>query len=320
MKATLPKISVITPSYNQGKFIERTILSVLNQDYPNLEYIIIDGGSTDQSVDVIKKYETQLTYWVSEKDKGTYHANNKALEKVTGDFWCVVNSDDVLLPGAIYKLVESMTENPHKKWFAGGVHYIDESDQVTGMQIPDKPEAVAGYTFLHGCWISHPTVFIHRDMIQEVGVFEKYHLMDMNYWLRMERAGHQPHIIDAYLAGLRDHQDCKSADRIKLHEEYLSVFDSFVKKHQLNTQASVRAKIRYNNIFHYRLLLSESLVSSKRIKATGYLVKLTALQPASVLERWYIGAVKRILMGVSPDDPLVSEFSAVENKANWSNE
>src|SRR5690554_2143132 len=97
-----PKISIITPSYNQAQFLEKTILSILDQNYPNLEFIIIDGGSTDGSIDIIKKYEDRLTYWVSEKDKGTYDANNKGLEKITGDWWCVVNSDDVLFTNALF--------------------------------------------------------------------------------------------------------------------------------------------------------------------------------------------------------------------------
>ncbi|PNW26866.1 glycosyltransferase family 2 protein [Formosa algae] len=99
-----PKISVITPSYNQGKFIEETILSVINQGYDNLEYIIIDGGSTDNSVDIIKKYENQIDYWVSEKDNGQSDAINRGLNMATGDILCWLNSDDYFLPDALKKI------------------------------------------------------------------------------------------------------------------------------------------------------------------------------------------------------------------------
>ena len=94
---SLPKISIITPSFNQGKFLEETILSVLSQNYPDLEYFVIDGGSTDNSVDIIKKYEHRVHHWVSEKDKGVYHAMNKGIAKARGEYVLFLNSGDVLI-------------------------------------------------------------------------------------------------------------------------------------------------------------------------------------------------------------------------------
>ena len=99
-----PRITIITPSLNQGEFLEDTIHSILNQNYPNLEYFIVDGGSTDNSVDIIKKYEHRINWWVSEPDRGQSHAINKGLVRATGDIINWINSDDLLFPGALQRV------------------------------------------------------------------------------------------------------------------------------------------------------------------------------------------------------------------------
>ena len=110
-KALLPKISLITPSFNQGEYIEETILSVINQQYPNFEYIIIDGGSTDATIDIIHKYTSHITYWISEPDKGQSDAINKGFKVATGDIINWLNSDDCLAPGALHKVAESFAQS-----------------------------------------------------------------------------------------------------------------------------------------------------------------------------------------------------------------
>jgi len=125
-----PKISIVTPSYNQAQFLERTILSVLNQNYPNLEYIIIDGGSTDGSVEIIKKYEKYISYWVSEKDRGQSHALNKGFEKANGELVGWQNSDDLYLPGAFKKVIEVFKNKPDYDVYFGNVYFIDEFDCI----------------------------------------------------------------------------------------------------------------------------------------------------------------------------------------------
>src|SRR5688572_6274864 len=113
------KISIVTPSFNQGQFIEETVLSVLNQNYPNLEYIVIDGGSTDQTVEVIRRYEDRLAYWASEKDRGQVHAINKGLAKSTGDIFAFINSDDVYLPETFAAVAEYFDAHPEAEWVCG---------------------------------------------------------------------------------------------------------------------------------------------------------------------------------------------------------
>ena len=124
----LPRISIVTPSYNQGRFIEETIQSVLGQGYPNVEYIIIDGGSTDNTVEIIRKYAKHLTYWVSEPDRGQSHAINKGLARCTGDLFGWINSDDVLMPGALEVVAEAWRRRPGRI-ISGATSIFDEHGQ-----------------------------------------------------------------------------------------------------------------------------------------------------------------------------------------------
>ena len=110
--SNLPKVSIITPSFNQGQFLEASIRSVLEQDYPNIEYIVVDGGSKDQSVEVIKKYQDRLTWWVSEKDKGHADALNKGFSHATGEILAWLNSDDIYFPNAVSEAVAILKSHP----------------------------------------------------------------------------------------------------------------------------------------------------------------------------------------------------------------
>ena len=119
-----PRITIITPSFNQGLFIEETILSIIDQGYPNLEYIIMDGGSQDETVETIKKYESRISYWVSEKDKGQSDAINKGLHKATGDIINWINSDDQLTPGSLWLIAQHFIDNPDAVMVHGRIEYF----------------------------------------------------------------------------------------------------------------------------------------------------------------------------------------------------
>src|SRR6185436_16829509 len=125
-----PKISVVTPSFNQGKYLEATILSVIGQNYPNLEYFIIDGGSKDDSIDIIKKYEKHLTYWVSEKDNGLYDAVQKGFDRSAGEIMCWINSDDMLHPGSLSVSANIFMQHPDVNWIQGIPTVFDESGRT----------------------------------------------------------------------------------------------------------------------------------------------------------------------------------------------
>ena len=128
-----PKISVITPTFNQADYIEHTILSVINQNYPNLEYIILDAGSTDGTVEIIKKYQDKLSFWSSEKDNGLYDAVYKGFEMATGDVFAWINSDDVYLPNCLFTVAEVFSEFPQVKWLQGANSHIDEKGRVVSV-------------------------------------------------------------------------------------------------------------------------------------------------------------------------------------------
>src|SRR5437016_7897009 len=129
MVNSYPKISVVTPSYNQGSYLEKTILSVLNQEYPNIEYIVIDGGSTDNSLDIIKKYEKHLKYWVSEPDRGQSNAINKGFSHATGDLLTWLSSDDYYMPGALWALATMAMAHREASVFVGAGRIIDERSE-----------------------------------------------------------------------------------------------------------------------------------------------------------------------------------------------
>src|SRR5450432_2074637 len=128
------RISVVTPSYQQAQFLERTIKSVLDQNYPNLEHIVIDGGSKDGSVEIIQKYADRFAYWVSERDKGHGDALNKGFSRCTGDILCWLNSDDTFLPGALHRVAEAAEKDPAANFFFGDIHFIDADDNIVGIK------------------------------------------------------------------------------------------------------------------------------------------------------------------------------------------
>lgn len=182
---TYPKISVITPSYNQGNFLEETILSIINQGYPNLEFIIIDGGSKDNSIDIIKKYEQHLAYWVSEKDRGQSHAMNKGIEKATGEIVSTIFSDDLLLPGALVKVAEEFNNaDDDISIIHGGTILFNSKKNIAEEWGPTNPSYER---YLSGLCFSHTAGFVRKKYLDVVGYYtEKRHYgMDYDLYSRL---------------------------------------------------------------------------------------------------------------------------------------
>jgi glycosyltransferase involved in cell wall biosynthesis len=207
----LPRISVVTPSYNQGKFIEATIRSVLDQGYPNLEYIIIDGSSTDETVDVIRRYEKHLAYWVSEKDNGAADAISKGFAKATGDILAYLNSDDVYLPGSLETVGTLMRDHSIDVAF-GNMYWMDAHGNTIGERRQTRFTRM-GYLF-GGSDLMQPATFWKRDLYLRCGGIDPSYrfTFDTDLFFRFVLNGAQFERVNKFLASFRIHPQSKSSN------------------------------------------------------------------------------------------------------------
>ncbi len=261
-----PKISIITPSYNQAEFIERTILSVLKQDYPNLEYIIMDGGSTDGTIEILKKYSDHII-WKSEKDNGQSDAINKGLKMATGDIVAYLNSDDTYKPSALRKVADFFKKNPEKFWVYGKCKIINKNDEEIRKPITwYKNFLLRKYSYaklLTENFISQPATFWKREIHAKRGFFdENEHLcMDYEFWLRIGQK-YPAGVIDNYLANFRYYPNSKSGsvnkkqfqDELRLAKKYGGKYPASLFLHKFNyykitTIYEALSKIKKNKYF-----------------------------------------------------------------------
>jgi glycosyltransferase involved in cell wall biosynthesis len=192
MSTTLPKITIVTPSFNQAKYLEDTILSVLNQGYPNLEYIVIDGGSTDESVDIIKKYEKQLAFWKSEKDNGLYNAIQQGFDKSTGEIMAWLNADDMHHQKCLFTVARIFQKFGQVQWLMGINTFFDESgrpfiydDLPYGQRWSRRRLLLSD-----GRFIQQESVFWRRTLWEKAGgLIKQQHSLaaDFELWLRFSR-------------------------------------------------------------------------------------------------------------------------------------
>ena len=163
----LPRITIITPNFNGGRFLEAPITSVVSQNYGNLQYIVIDGGSTDDSIDIIKEYEHAIDYWVSEKDTGPAQAINKGIARADGDWLNWLNSDDLLLPGALSTLAKIIAVAPEADWIVGNRIDINATGDLT--RVGQAPQHCYDTLFLGGVYFPQDATFFRRSLLDAVG-------------------------------------------------------------------------------------------------------------------------------------------------------
>lgn len=223
-KQEQPLVSIITPSFNQAAYLEQTILSVLEQDYPNIEYLVVDGGSTDGSVELIKKYSDRITSWVSEPDKGQAAAINKGFARARGQIVAWLNSDDVYRPGAICQAVEAFAQHPEAGLVYGNLDSIDPAGHVFNTIRYDQYDLLDLLTFRI---IGQPSVFMRRVMLEEAGHLDSAYnfLLDHHLWLRMARLASIRHMPQVWAAA-RHHAAAKNvAHAASFGEEAFRILD-----------------------------------------------------------------------------------------------
>lgn len=206
------KISVITPSFNQGAYLEETIKSVLLQDYPNIEYIVIDGGSSDESVDIIRKYETKLTYWHSCPDKGQAHAINEGFKIATGEILAWLNADDMYMPGTLHRIADEFNRLPNTDLIYGDCVFIDERGNF--IRYFTECEDYDGQRLLNfSNFIMQPTTFFSCKKLVEVGFLDEsfFYAMDYELWCRFTRNNAKFKYLQRVLAANRVYSETKTS-------------------------------------------------------------------------------------------------------------
>jgi len=273
---SFPKISIVTPSYNQAQYLEETILSVLGQDYPNLEYIIIDGGSTDGSKDILKKYENRISWWISEADKGQSDAINKGFRKATGDIMAWINSDDIYMPGTLKRIAAQVIEHGPGIYFGECIHFrlSDAGLFASGSEVEQnfKVDLLHEYDYM-----IQPASFWTKNVWKTVGEIrtDLEFGLDWEWFLRARNLGVKFIPVHKCLALYRLHEAHKTGTGgRKRQEEIYRIYKEYSERHSEL----------------YRLLMNEKF-STKNITAR-VLIKLAKTFNGPVSFEWILQKLK----------------------------
>lgn len=238
----LPTITVVTPSFNQGQYLEQTILSVLSQNYPHLEYIVIDGGSTDNSVEIIKRFEKQISYWISEPDKGQSNAINKGFRNATGDIVCWLNSDDLLMPGTLRKVGQAFSEDPSLEVVTGYTVRTDAQLRILFNHYVPKP---CSWLARQGILYTTQASFWKQKLLERVGYLDEslHWIMDLDLWMKCHLARVKSrHLRDIFFVW-RLHEMCKTVCRGEILQEHARLMERY--RHMHYHSPLLRARLLY---------------------------------------------------------------------------
>jgi len=240
-----PRFSIVVPSYNQAPYLAETLDSLVNQNYSGLEILVFDGGSTDGSQDVIRRYEDHLAYWHSESDGGQASAVRRGFERATGDWLGFLNSDDVLLPGALYA-VAAMAKRSGGDWITGHCMRFAHDGPAPTMEV-QVPRHLANLVAV--CPYSQPSTFWTRSALERVGGYptDCRYSHDWNFWLELSFAGYRPRLLNRYLSGFRVHSTSATvAQQTVIQQEDTMLRDRYATR---LTGAERRRYRAYRNLF-----------------------------------------------------------------------
>jgi glycosyltransferase involved in cell wall biosynthesis len=284
-----PRISIVMPSYNQGQFIQETIRSVLLQGYPDIEFIIMDGGSSDDSVEIIKKYSQWLAHWVSEPDRGQSHAINKGIQRASGEILFWINSDDLCLPEAFHRAAFVFHANPSVRLVSGQARLIDAQGMAIGelrSYFTTWEDAVTNPANT----IRQVSTFFLRSLFDELGLLdENPHLaMDIELLVRFTQF-HTPLILSEYLAAFRTHANANTQrELLRWYEEADRTRGKYLSNKKLRTKYKERSSVNWINLSE-----SEDRVIKQRIKCLLFSIKL---KPLSLLTHEFWAAARKIAL------------------------
>jgi glycosyltransferase involved in cell wall biosynthesis len=281
-----PKLSIVTPSFNQGRFLEETIRSVLDQNYPNLEYLIIDGGSTDETIEVIRRYEDHLAYWVSEKDRGQVHAINKGIERTTGEIFGFINSDDLYLPGTFAAVAEYFESHPGAEWVCGDTIMFGEGreDEFIPTVVPKSAAHCLSWAYT----AAQPGHFWKRELIAS-GFDEAWpYDFDHDLYVRLLLDGHQCEYIPQPFARYRLHEASKTvAENYRQIEE----FERSAEVYESRLQGADQRWCRSTRFLRRSYAASEA--GNKR-EGLRWLMRAFVTYPEGLAQRPFWGCLRRL--------------------------